>query len=244
MDTLNFIAAFCSIFVAFGCAILFTYWEFYRFYSDKCVDDEKLLIWAFWGHPWFFGYWIVSALVSTVSFISFSIWVLINTNDIVNWDTQTLLLAYASFMFFSMMYSPWMIWEKEPSKLKKCIVMMDLLAVSASLLCLFVWVHQHVGWAPVGNACLTCGMLVLTIHCTLLDCFFWGVSWCLNVVYKDGKFWCLNVVYENGELKQVEMVKRAFTRSQILPWPTISRADFAYSSSKSSSSSTGVNLRL
>jgi hypothetical protein len=217
MDVIPFRVVFCLLFVVLGACVLWTYWDFYKYYQ-RIDKDKQALVWAIWGHPVYKYAWGLLASLSTVAFIAFSIWIPINASEIAERDVAMLFSSYILFLLFSCAYGPSMsvdyqIAVIEQRTLKKCVVMFVLFVVSIALIILFVWTQKHVGWSPAVNACLTTGILILTIHCTVLDFIFWGVSWCLDMMYDPNQ-------------KQIlRKILSAPLPTATLPWPTISRAD-------------------
>jgi hypothetical protein len=191
MDVIPFRVVFCLLFVVLGAYVLWTYWDFYKYYQ-RIGKEDQALVWAIWGHPVYKYAWGLLATLSTVAFIAFSIWIPINASEIARTGCCNVVFSYGLFLLFSCAYGPSMSADYQTAIidqriLKKCVVMFDLILVSIALIVLFVWIQEHVGWSPAGNACLTTGMLILTIHCTVLDCILWGFSWCLDMIYDLGE---------------------------------------------------------
>ena len=217
MDVTSFRVLFCLLFVVLGATVLWTYWVFYKYYQ-RLNEDGKASVWAIWGHPVSICFWGFLATLSTLAFIFFSIWIPINASDIVEQDVTMLIVSYGLFLLCSVAYALLMqdnyqAVQFDPVTFKKCVVMIDLILVSISLIVLFVWIQKHVGWSPAGNACLTTGMLILTIHCTVLDFILWGGSWCWGMRFQSGE-WKFPIKSFNAGMP-----------TPPLPWPTISRAD-------------------
>jgi hypothetical protein len=216
MDVTAFSVIFCLLFVALGILVLCTYWQYYQTYK-KLDKQEQLSAWAIWYHPVLFQIWAVSTIFSTIGFVAFSIWVPVNASKMVEHDVTVFLFAYGFFLVFSGVYAPFLeTTHSKPPKdveLKKFFIMLDLILVSICLIVLFVWIQEHVGWSPAGNACLTTGMLILTIHCTVLDCILWGF------------FWCRDMIYDSGKQEFITKSVSAAMPTPLTPWPTISRAD-------------------
>jgi hypothetical protein len=146
--------AFVVSFVAQGSMVVMSYCVFWP------MED----LWAGLKDPLVFKLWLVSALVSTVGFCSFS-YLLIN--DYRSTDVHVVTgLAYSLFLMSAAMYMPLAthgMW----------LATMFALFLSAMASCvLFYCSILLYGWTWV-----TVLMGVLAFHCTMIDFVFWGFTW-------------------------------------------------------------------
>jgi hypothetical protein len=168
--------------VASGAFILWGYYEilYRRMYvqSDK-ISGSKTNSWLFAGiiqNMAFSIMWCLFALAAALSFIGIFVYVICirGLED----DIGDIIIAHNMFLLFSSLYS-FLLFRvfklavnNHPHTISKLAVIADLACVAAAAVCMAVFIFQK-----YTDPLLITAAILLAFHCTVVDCFFWGITW-------------------------------------------------------------------
>jgi hypothetical protein len=145
-------ATYAVVFVLLGLLVLVSYAVFYPF------DDRA--IWAGLRDRRAFAVWCVTGSTSVVAFLAFSYELLNATTD------GECIFPYTAFLSSAALYMPF----ASNMYFMATILLLAVTAVSAWLM---VYCSAMLfGW----NYC-TWLLVVLAVHCTVVDLIFWGYTW-------------------------------------------------------------------
>ena len=220
MDGVQFSVAFLCIGCILGVVVLWTYFLFGRAYYGYS-EHEQNLIWGFFGYPLYWSIWCVSALVSAIAFLLFSIWIFQNYTFVANNNATWVLYPYALFLSLSAIYTPLIM-----CKVPKLIVILDLLCVACSAIALSAWTFTFMRRSDPMQVFLMFGVFILALHCTVVDLVLWGYDW------YNGYFWTIE--NSTGKYERASTDKSASSayfpegsqfNESASPWPSISSYD-------------------
>jgi hypothetical protein len=167
--------------VASGAFILWGYYEilYRRMYVQSNNTVSKTNSWLFAGiiQDWVFSVmWCVFAFAAAVSFIWIFVYVICirGLED----DIGDIIIAHNMFLLFSSLYSfllfrVFKLSDKNQTlTIPKLAVIADLACVAAAAVCMAVFICQK-----YTDPSLIAAAILLAFHCTVVDCFFWGITW-------------------------------------------------------------------
>ena len=164
------VVALFVVVVLCGVSVLYSYYYLLRFYQ-KANDAVRKYIWAQYNSLYWIYPWLISAVLSAVCFVWFSVALMIKYESLPN--VYLFMLPYATFLIASFLYS-WLL----ISELRKPWIILDLFVVAASMIIVSVWSEINLGSSDNSYDKL-CAFLPIwvAIHCTVFDLCIWGYTW-------------------------------------------------------------------
>ena len=151
---------YITLFFTLGTFVLISYRLYWPAYN----------MWAGLNNITVFSIWCISALLSIVGFLSFSIHMMLSNQQTEIYELT--LIPYSLFLFSSALYMPL------ASKKKITPTIVTLLVAAASSIALAYCSFQIFAWKYT-----TVFVIFLAIHCTLFDLFFWSWTWAQELAY-------------------------------------------------------------
>ena len=219
MDPYVFFILFLIVFIFLGVVVLCSYgwYAWYHYIGNDSTKQSE--IWSIWGGMPQFVLWCISATMSAIGFLCFSIWVLNNTAYIVNRNADWVIWPYVIFLISSAAYT-YLLWMCTSKSDLKVIVIVDLFVVTVCTITLSVWVFLFTRRENAFELFIQICMLVLAFHCTLFDFVLWGVYWYTGCYY----------TIENSTGERVFVRPSSMKVSQFSQqWPMISSFDISRS---------------
>jgi hypothetical protein len=174
----------CCCFFIGGPIVIGTYLQLYWAYTHTYSELDKRKVWSVWYHRYTAWILILSASLSAMGFLYFSIYWIIETEvTVVAWWG---VLVYGLFLLSSSFYGPLLALDHAQWKYAWVGVIIDLFIVACSTIALCIWNQFQISWtdAPLLNLSITW----LAVHCTILDLFVWGYAWSNGWIWPETSY--------------------------------------------------------